>query len=379
MATKIYTCRVADPFGNPLDEIADFVSDEGGQSAMSYALNVGGMGAMTLTVPASYPTDFFKLDGRLGAWYSVNGGSPKLDGDAIYLIRKWHYTQHTTTITAYHANTLLKRRILAYFTGTAYTLKAAVAAGNLIKAFARENLGSLISAVDRIGVETQADLSTLLSIQADLADGVSIAAQDAFANLYDLIRTICDGSTQAGTYMTAEIVAPTESTLELRTYATVRGVDHRASSADPVILSEDTGSLTNCELTVDRSEEVTFAICAGSGSGTSRIAATSVDTSRMGESPFNRIEAFGDYTNISDQAVLQDKADALVRAGMPRTEFTADIVDTDSNTRGTDYDLGDLITAEFRGLQYDCRLDVIGVSVGGGKATSKARVRYVNG
>lgn len=378
MATKRYSCRVADPFGSPLDEIADFVSEDGSGSAMAYALNVGGIGAMQLTVPASYPTDFLQLDGRLGAWYSINGGPPKLDGNAIYLIRRWHYTQHTTTVTAYHANSLMQRRILAYFSGTSYTLKAAVAAGNLIKAFARENMGSLISAANRIGVETQADLSTLLSIQADLADGVSIAAQDSFANLYDLVRTICDASTQAGTYMAAEIVAPTEGTLELRTYPTVRGVDHRASSGQAVILSEATGSLTNCELDIDRTNEVTFAICAGAGPGVNRITATSFDAVRMGESPFNRIEVFGDYTNISDQAVLQDKADALVRAGKPRTEFTADIVDTDAYTRGVEYDLGDLITAEFRNQQYDCRLDVVGVSVGGGKATSKARVRYVD-
>ena len=377
MAVKTYTCRIADAFGNPLAEVADFTSESG--AALQYALSVGGIGALSLTVPASFPTSFLQLDGRIGVWVSINGAPPKLDGNAIFLIRKWRYTQDTTTVTAFHASSLLKRRILAYFTGTSYTLKSAVAAGNLIKAFARENLGSSISSADRIGAETQADLSALLGIQADLGDGVTVAAQDAFANLYDMVTTITDASTQAGTYMVAEVVAPTESTLELRTYATVRGVDHRASSAQPVIFSEDTGTLTNCVLEVDRSTEVTFAICAGAGSGTSRITATSVDAARMGESPFNRIEVFGDYTNISDQTVLQDKADALVRAGVPRIEFSADVVDTDGVTRGIEYDIGDLVTAAFRGQQYDCRLDVIGVSVGGGKSDSKARVRYGDG
>lgn len=376
--TVMYSCRIADAFGTPLDEVANFVDNPaGGGAALDYAINIGGIGALSLTLPASYPTSKLLLDGRIGVWRSVNGRPPALDGQAIFLIRKWRYTAETITVTAYHANSLLKRRIIAYYTGSAYTLKAAAAAGNQIKAFARENLGSLVNSV-RIGAETQADISAYLAIAANLGDGVSIAAQDAYANLYDLIVAISNASTQAGTYMTAEIVAPTERTLELRTYATVRGQDHRATSTQPVILSEDTGSLTGCVLEVDRSNEVTYAICAGSGPGTSRITATSIDTTRMAESPLNRIEVFGDYTNINNQAVLQDKADALVRAGRPRIEFTAEVVDTEAYTRGIDYDVGDLVTAAFQGQQYDCRLDVIGVTVGGGKSSSKARVRYIN-
>lgn len=375
--TVTYTCQIADPLGTPLDEVANFVDNpDGGGAALDYAINVGGIGALSLTLPATYEAALLRLDGRIGVWRSINGQPPALDGDSVYLIRKWRYTSDAITVTAYHANSLLKRRLIAYFTGTAYTSKAATAAGNQIKAFVRENMGTLISAADRIGAETQADLSALLSVQANLGDGVSIAAQDAYANLYDLVRAIADASTQAGTYMAAEIVAPTERTLELRTYAGQRGVDHRLSSRQPVVLSEDTGTLTNCVLEIDRSNEVTVAICAGVGPGTSRITATSIDTARMGESPFNRIEAFGDYTTISDAVVLQDKADAIVRAGRPRIEFTADIVDTDAVTRGIDYNFGDLVTASFQGEQYDCRVDIIGVTVGGGKQASRARVRY---
>lgn len=375
----VYSCRIADALGTPLDEVSNFVDNpDGGGAALDYALSAGGIGALLLTLPAGYPTSNLQLDGRVGVWRSINGRPPTLDGDAIFLIRKWRYSNEATTITAYHANSLLKRRIIAYFTGTSYTSKAAAAAGNQIKAFVSQNMGSGIVGADRIGVETQADLSALLTLQANLGDGVSIAAQDAYANLYDLVKAISNASTQAGTYMVAEIIAPTERTLQLRTYAGQRGIDHRVSSGQPVILSEDTGSLTNCVLEIDRSQEVTVAICAGVGPGTNRITATSVDTARMGESPFNRIEAFGDYTTISDAAVLQDKADALVRGGQPRIEFTADVVDTDALTRGIDYDYGDLVTASFQGNQYDCRLDIIGVTVGGGKQQSRARVRYVN-
>jgi len=247
--------------------------------------------------------------------------------------------------------------------------------GNLIKTFVSENMLAGIVGADRQGAETQADISTYLTNQANLGDGQSLAMQCAWRNLMDVIQDLSDASTQLGTYMAADIVAPTEQTLQLRTYATVRGVDHRASSAQPVILSEDQGSLANCQLTVDRSEEVTFAVAGGSGEKTQRLIRTSLDATRMAESPLNRIEQFGDYSNISDATALQNIADAMVRAGRPRIEFTADMVETDAATRGIHYDLGDMVTAAFRNQQYDSRLDVIEVSVGGGQQISRAKIR----
>ncbi len=365
-----YSCRLSDPLGSTLVEMSDFIR-------LEYALSVGGIGILQITVPSSFDDRLFRLDGRIGVWRSIHGRTPTLDGQSIFLIRRWQYTRETTTVTAYHASSLLQRRILAYYTGTSYTRKSAQTAGNIIKSLVRENMGSGIVGSDRLGVETRADLSDWLAIQANMGDGAVITAQDAYANLFDLIKDIQSASTQGGVYLTSEIVAPTETSLDFRTYVGMRGIDHRSTSEQPIILSETSGTLTNCELTIDRSQEVTVAICGGRGEGTSRLIRTSIDAARMGESPFNRIEVFGDYTTINDGDALQSKADALVRSGQPKIEFRADLVETDAVTRGIQYDLGDLITAEFRGKQYDCRLDVISCSIQDGKQESKAQVRYV--
>lgn len=374
--TTTYECRICDPFGQPLTSVSNFVDNPtGGGAALGYCLNVGNVGALRLTLPATFDSSLLLLDGRIGVWRSINGRPPALDGETVFFIRTWEYTDDTTTVTAYSANHLLARRIIDYFAGTSYSLKSAVAAGNQIKAFVAENMVGSISAADRQGVETQVDLSAYLTNQANLGDGQSIAMQCAWRNLLDVVREISDASTFAGTYLACDIVAPTESTLQLRTYATVRGVDHRASSGDPVILSPESGSLANCRLIVDRADEVTFAVAGGGNTQSNRLIATSIDTTRMAESPFNRIERFGDYTNITDLAALQDIADAMVRAGRPRIEFSANVVETDGATRGIHYDYGDMLTATFRSQQYDCRLDVIEVAVGGGGQVSRAKVR----
>lgn len=375
--TTLYECRICDPFGQLLASVSNFVDDiGGGGSALGYVLNVGQVGALRLTVPATFNADLLQLDGRIGVWRSINGRPPQLDGETVFFIRKWEYTDETTTVTAYSANHLLTRRIIDYFAGSSYSSKTTpTAADNLIKTFVSENMLAGISGANRQGSETQADISAYLSNQANLGDGQSLAMQCAWRNLLDVIHDLSDASTFAGTYMAADIVAPTETTLELRTYATARGVDHTASSSQPVILTPEAGSLANCRLTIDRSQEVTFAIAGGSGEQSERSIATSSDSTRMAESPFNRIEQFGDYSNISDSAALQDIADAMVRAGRPLTEFTADVVETDSATRGIDYDYGDMITASFRGRQYDCRLDIVEVAVGGGQQVSRAALR----
>lgn len=374
--TTRYEVRICDSFGNLLAIVGDFVDNpEGGGAALGYALNVGNVGALRLTLPATFDDSLLLLDGRIGVWRSINGRPPALDGETIFFIRTWEYTEETVTVTAYSANHLLTRRIIDYFAGTSYSSKTtATPAGNLIKTFVAENMIGSIAAADRQGVETQVDLSAYISNQANLSDGQSIAMQCAWRNLLDVTREIADASTFAGTYLAYDIVAPTEATLQLRTYATARGVDHRAGSARPVILSPETGSLENCRLIIDRSEEVTFAVAGGGNVGTDRLVRTAIDTVRIAESPFNRIERFGDYNNITDPGALQDIADAMVRAGRPRIEFTADVVETDGATRGIHYDYGDMLTAAFR-QQYDCRLDVIEVAVGGGGQYSRAKIR----
>jgi hypothetical protein len=374
-----YEVRVRSADGQTgLGIVANFADPiDAGGAALEYTLNAGQVGVLRLTVPAWVDPALFPLDARIGVWRSVGGRPPQLDGQAMFLVRSWRYTETATTITAYHATSLLKRRIIAYAAGSAQASKSSGFAGDIIKAYASENLGSGIVGASRDGSETQADLSTYLTIQANLADGAAVATADARQNLFTAIRDLCDASTQNGTYLTAEIVAPTEQTLELRTYAGQRGVDRRASTTQPVILSAATGSLENVVLEVDRSEEVTWVSAGGQGEQTARLIATQLDATRMAESVVNRCEQFGDYSNITDATQLQAKADALVRAGRPRITFTADIIETDGATRGVHYDFGDLLTAEARGQQYDVRLDVVQVSLREGKQHQVVQVRSV--
>ncbi len=367
----LYEARVLSPDGLSFRGSISNFTDDGG-AGLEYTL--GPDGVLLLTLPRWYDTAIFVLDARIGVWRSVSGRGAVLDGQAIYLVRDWIYRPNSVTVRAYHATSLLDTRIVAYGAGSTYTTKTAVAADNQIKAFAREQLGSLISSANRDGVETYADLSTWLTIQPDLSQGASVAMSGARDNLWTVIKRICDASTTAGTWMTAEIVSDDGTLLQLRTYAGQRGIDRSSTSGAPLVFSSARRNLANVVLTIERRNEVTFVVAGGTGEKDARATETSFDSTRAGESPFNRRELLYNVNNSGDSATLQDIADAQVYSGRRRITLEADVVQTESATRGIHYDYGDIVVVEEYGQQIDCRVDVH-VAVGRGQSSERVYLR----
>lgn len=377
------TLRICDAFGTLLAEAATYGTPGGEGNAtvpLSYVLNCspGGVGVLETTLPLSFNPNFLLPDGRIGVWRSIDGRAPYLDNNAIYLIRYLDFGPTSIFVRAYHATNLLDRRIIAYDAGTSYTAKTAAAADDQIKTFVNENMLAGIVGADRDGVETYADVSTYLTKQANVSQGASIAKTATRRRLLDVCTDLATASNTAGTYLTFEIAAPTESTLELRTFATQRGVDRRASSANPVILSQSRGNLINAHLVIDYTQEANFIVAGGQGEEAERVIGTAFDSARAGVSPFGRVERFRDAANVSTQAAVDDEADSQLRASRPVILFTGQLVETPALTRGIDFDLGDIVTAESAaGQQYDVRLDVIKETIDSGGRRVECGLRSV--
>lgn len=349
----------------PLTEVATYgtPADEGQATApldVTFNCSPGGVGVLETTLPLSFNPAFLLEDGRVGVWRAINGRAPYLDNGAIFQIRYLDFGPTSIFVRAYHANNILDRRIIAYPAGSSYTTKAAAPADDQIKAFVDENMLSGIVGADRDGVETYADVSAYLTKQANVSQGASIAKTAARRKLQDVLTDLAQASTTAGTYLTYEVYAPSEDTLQFRTYAVQRGVDRRAGTANPVILSQLRGNLINAHLVIDYTNAASFIVAGGQGEETERLIGTAFDAVRAGTSPFGRIERFRDAANVSTQAAVDDEADTQLRASRPLILFTGDLVETPALTRGIDFDLGDIVTAESAtGQQYDVRLDVV--------------------
>ena len=137
--------------------------------------------------------------------------------------------------------------------------------------------------------------------------------------------------------------------------------------------------LENATLEIDYHNEKTFIIAGGQGEGTARLIATALDTVRMGVSPFGRVEDFVEMSNVNDTASLQDDADSGLYNGRPLITFTGDLIETPALTRGIQFDLGDLLTAEDPQThqQYDVRLDRVTESMSSGQRSTQIALRNI--
>ena len=374
------TLRLGDPFGVPLAEIATYGTPDasgGGGAALNVVYNCapGAVGVLETTLPLSFDPTLLLEDGRIGVWRAINGRAPYLDNGAIFLVRYLDIGPQSIFVRAFHVSSLLDRRIIAYAAGSDFCTKAAGPADDTIKTFVNENMLAGISGANRDGVETYADVSAYLTKQVNLSQGASIAISASRRNLLDTCTNLAQSSATAGVYLTFEVYAPTEGTLELRTYATQRGVDRRVGNAGglpPVILSRLRGNLTNDHLVTDFTQVKSFVVAGGQGEQTERLIGTAFDSVRASTSPFGRNEVFRDATNVSAQAAVDDESDSLLRAARPVIYVTGNLVETPALTRGIDYDLGDVLTVEHpqAKTQIDVRLDIVHeiINVGGSQS-----------
>jgi hypothetical protein len=354
-----------------LAETAEFL-EAGNNPGLRYVLSCGQVGAMTVTLPPIYNQLLLK-DGRVHIMRSVNGGPAAREGGSCFLIRKWDFASDYTTITAVHANDIMRRRIAAYAYIDASSDTDTY--DDLIKFVYRSNneVVALITPA-RLGGTTQYDISAYVSVQPNLSVLASAFKRYGYRNCLDVIQEVADAATLAGTYLTAEIVAPTESTLEVQTFTGQRGVDRRFSTGNGLLFTSNRGNLENAILTIDAIEEITLAIAGGTDRDIGVIAMAQ-DTTRMAASPFGRIEQFFDST-AGASTDLQSDADSAVRAARPIIHAVGDLVETDQCVRGVDFDYGDLLTVEIQGSQYDMRLNVMEVTLTASGERTVARFEY---
>lgn len=357
-----YEVRIANSAGQTLDVIDGWLS-------LTYTRAVNDVGCLELALSGSYDTSFLYTDGRIFVYRDGN-----LEGETPWFIRKTIQRldadgAESVTVYGYSAMELLRTRIAAYPAGASQVSKADYA-DNLMKAIVRDNMGSSAS-------DTNRSLATYLSIESDASIGAFVQKSFSRDNVLEIIQEISQTSITAGSAVYFDVVAPAQTNLEFRTYLNLRGIDHTfPGGINPVVLSPERGNLVNVELSFDRSEEITFVYAGGTGQKDVRIIKTACSVERMGESPFNRRELFYDNTNISGSAILVYEAEAQLRAGRPVRTFSGELVNVPGSCEyGVHWNLGDRVTATYKGQAFNCTIDAVTVTVQGGREEINGTLR----
>ena len=331
---------------------------------LGYARVVNDIGTLVLELDPDSDASMFQRDSRLGVWR--NGA---LDTECVWFVRKVKRVlaasgERRLRVTAYSANELLRRRIVAYNAGSAQAQKSDYA-DDMMKEVVAENLGASATDTDR-------RWSTYLTIAGDLSAGQDIDKAFSRRNVLTVLQELADASAEAGTNLYFDIVTPTPGALVFATYTGQRGDDRTIATGAPVLFSPELGNLADGELEEDYANEVTVVYAAGKGEGDEREVVEVEDTARSGASLFNRIEALRDARNAETTAELTAEGNGFLKAGRPRLLVGGSIVDTPQCRYGVEWKWGDKVTVQFEGRQFDAHINSIQVAISDGNETIKA-------
>lgn len=323
---------------------------------------VNGIGQCQLELdPKLLDESYFRRDARLAIYRALPGRPPALLFNTVYLLRRYmdHYTRATKTrkLQAYDLNHLIGRRIIAYYAGSANAKKSA-AIDDMIKAYARENLGATAT-------DTTRRWDSAITIAADLTAAPTTSKSAAWRPLMQTIQELAQASAEAGTYLAVDLSALTESSFYLATYTGQRGIDRRQGSGNQFVLSLLRGNFDNVDIDHDWSGEITR-VHAGAQGVESERNVQQAESAYSGASMFNLIEAFTDVRHLdqTDTTGAQDEAEARLREYRPRLKISGDLIETDGSIYDVHVSWGDYVSINVETIQADCRLDIARLRLG---------------
>lgn len=300
----------------------------------------------------------FALDARFEVHRFLDGQPLGIEGDTQFLLRWWDYGDddngtETWRIEAYTPEYMLTGRIIDSWASKDANTNALTTKNDqgddMMKEFVDENIGPTTA--------TAARKCTELTIDADLALSTTVDKSAAWDNLFAVLQDLAADEYYRGEWLSFGMVASGSGTgFVFRTYYGQRGVDHTAGTANAVIVSKSIGNLRVPRTSHDHRNEYTAIRALGKGESRSRWTVRVEDTTRSAASPNAYREGKVEDTQIITTAGLTALANAALAAARPIIGFTGKLVNVDQGLYGIVVKYGDLVTAEYQGSSFPCRL-----------------------
>jgi hypothetical protein len=316
---------------------------------------------LEFSLPGSFDLNLIGIDFIIEIYRQNGAGAMVLEGDTAFFIRQITLPTNqegvfSIYVKAFSALELLTRRIVAYFAGTSYTDKVGIPWDNLCREIVNENFGSA-------AVETARNLSPYLTVETDHSWGISYTKTAAWAVVLDTLVEIIQDIRSQGTYCSLDVFRTAAGRFQFRVFLGPRGVDHSYGTTNPVIVSQERKNLLEPTLDYNWMDEKNFIYCTGQGQESDRVLKTASSTERIGISPFNRREYNQDARQAEIEASVQAEANSSLEENRPRLTFTGKISQTEGCLYGINWKWGDIVTAEYKGISFNCHVDAVTVKI----------------
>jgi len=344
--------------------------------AFDYTLVINDVSVCNITLPGDYPISYLARDNRIEIWRQVGNDTMSLEGDTQFLIQTVtrdvdQNGAKVLKVTGYSLNDLLRRRVVAYSSDRLDYGYLAGHADTLMHTVVWRNLGQ--------GATDTARRVPYALFNVHLAAGTapSIAIDASYKYVLDVLKDIAAASFTAGTPLFFEMVCLTQppSNVEFQIYLNKRGVDRRASSGNPLILSQRNGAIGAYSVTEDWTGDNNYVYAFGPGQGDLQLYTELGDATRSQATDYSRREVVYSNQDADTATALTSAAQAQLALSRPRKVFSGTILNTEHALYGRDWKLGYWLTAEDDDDAFDCFVSAVQVSVDSGKEDIQATLR----
>jgi hypothetical protein len=189
-----------------------------------------------------------------------------------------------------------------------------------------------------------------ISVEADGATGYSLAYTCPYRNLLTALQEVA--TLGLGDF---QMVRTGARAWEFRWYNALLGTDRTGS----VRFSPGMNNVANPLLRRGRIDEATVAIAAGQDTGAAREIA--IETGSTYDAAVNSLEMYVDSRDITGDT-LADRAELRLEEQRSFDELSFDVLQTSSTLYGSNYFLGDWVTASYGGVSATKKVDSVTVT-----------------
>ena len=322
---------------------------------LSFAHRINSVGSFSFGINGDDSrASLFALDGQIEIYRSnlQQSISPYLEFEGLIRAYERRYDvdgKRHFVVEGRGYNDLLARRVVAYYTGSAYSNKSGVAE-TVMKEFVSQNAAASATAPPRLFDGVLAGLT----VQADGATGVSWTGARAYRNLLEVLQGIANDT---GT-MDFDVVGNGAAAYLFKTYLNQRGTDRTTAGLSastglntagnaPVVFSVLFGNMEQPIYRDTRLSEINAVMVLGGGAEDARAVVQRTNSSAIADSPINRREISKDARNESATAGLNTVGDTALLNLQRKQTFNFKFIETDSTQYGRDFMWGDKVTARF--------------------------------
>lgn len=352
-----YKAEIVDVDGTTIKDINDVISV---QAARAFNTD----GSATVVIPNYYPRSMFRLHTRMKLWRYDYDGVPHNFGRTIWFLKKIDHARSDFTYTLTFVDTfaMLKGRLVAYTAQGVYADKTLeeyqidtyddrLRADNMMRAFVRENVGSLVLDADRT--------IAAITVEDDRSLGAFVEKQAAWAELESTLTDLAQMSSAKGVDLFYDLMPRDDGSFIFRAWTGLRGIDRTPSGNNPLLLTEESGMIADVHEVEDYTDVATYVYVLGFDTSGSQIVARGENLALSRNDPFGRLEITVSDNNADANSVLADDALGALMAHRPKRVLTATVVENSSLVFGKDIDYGDKVPVQVGATEYDCILDAI--------------------